>query len=88
MAAVTEDGNQFVWWCPACIATHAVPIKGADAWAFNGSLVTPTLSPSVANNGRLRCHVFVRHGKIDFCSDSGHALAHTTVALTPPPPEA
>jgi hypothetical protein len=34
-----------------------------------------------------RCHSFVRAGRIEFCSDSGHALAGKTVDLPEIPDE-
>lgn len=71
---------------------------GEPHWSWNGSLELPTLSPSIRVSGvRLPrdgapadapwppfvCHSFVRAGRIEFCSDSTHALAGATVDLPP-----
>ena len=66
-------------------------------WTWNGSAERPTFEPSIlVRTGRavtpaaepweegdppLICHSFVRDGRIEFCSDSTHALAGQTVAL-------
>ncbi len=69
------------------------PAKRADGtpyptWEWNGSIEKPTFKPSLLvhgnpdqPNGYPRCHSFVRDGKIEFCSDSTHALAGQTVDL-------
>lgn len=69
-------------------------------WTWNGSLDAPTLSPSIlvtrpavpdAGPGfeefrtALRCHSFVRDGRIQFLSDCTHALAGQTVDLPETP---
>ncbi len=58
------------------------------SWGFNGSLEKPTFSPSLLNTwnigvGQLvkKCHLFVREGKLEFCSDSTHRLAGKTVEM-------
>lgn len=71
-------------------------------WTWNGSLDAPTLSPSILVTRpavpnpepgfeefaqALRCHSFVRDGRIQFLSDCSHALAGQTVDL-PEVPEA
>lgn len=76
--------------CPGCgfgHPVHVVPTLGYHDWQWNGSLVTPTLSPSISVRlaGGGVCHSFVREGKIEFLSDSAHALAGKTVPLVPYP---
>ena len=52
-ARVSEDGT-VIWWCPGCETYHGVqtnqqhrnPVTGA-LWQWNGSLESPTFSPSV-----------------------------------------
>lgn len=72
--------------CPGCgygHPLHVLSVPGYADWAWNGSLVKPTLSPSVLVHlpeGGV-CHSFVRGGKIEFLSDSAHALAGQTVPL-------
>jgi hypothetical protein len=72
-------------WCPACNGGHTVRISGNGAWEFNGDFDRPTLTPSVLVtwNGEppMRCHSFVRDGRIEFLSDCTHALAGQTVDL-------
>ena len=69
--------------CPGCECSHMV----TDGWTFNGDLAKPTFSPSVLINARqtspalIRCHSFVREGRIEFLSDCDHELAGQTVDL-------
>lgn len=73
-------------FCPACQCGHAFDPR----WAFNGSHTAPTFSPSMLVRFAggygdppkdVRCHFFVREGRIEFLSDSTHALAGQTVDL-------
>lgn len=63
-------------------------------WTFNNNFEKPTFHPSVkhyhpahtqkdgtAVPARTICHYFVVDGNIQFCADSGHALAGQTVPL-------
>lgn len=43
----TLEGDKIGFWCPGCGMMHAVRIKGADPWKWNGSADRPTFSPSV-----------------------------------------
>ena len=89
--AVHEVNNvKHVWYyCPGCKHNHNVP---AERWHWNGSMDSPTLSPSVrhfipAAEGRAEktiCHYHVREGRIEFCGDCEHALAGQTVELQEP----
>jgi hypothetical protein len=78
------------WHCPGCEGGHAVPVTGhrsGRGWGWNGSLESPTLTPSVlVNVGRANptahlCHVFITNGKIQFLGDCTHALANQTVEI-------
>jgi hypothetical protein len=64
----------------------------APVWQWDGDMVRPTVSPSIlvqydgadAGTGGApsrRCHLFVRGGSIEYCSDSTHALAGQTVPM-------
>lgn len=52
-ARISETGT-LMWWCPGCLHYHGAatdssspnPVTGAK-WQWNGSLESPTLSPSV-----------------------------------------
>jgi hypothetical protein len=76
--------------CPGCKFGHAVhtekPNESGAKWTWNGSWDAPTFSPSVFSNPQSlgeypKCHSFIRDGKIQFLSDSTHALAGQTVEL-------
>ena len=41
----------------------------------------PTFSPSLLSQGRVRCHMFVRDGMIQFLGDSEHSLRGQTVEI-------
>ena len=70
---------------------HAPAIDGSRGWAWNGSEEMPTISPSVLVTGvrgdtgeeALRCHSFVREGRIEYLSDCLHEMAGKTVDLEP-----
>lgn len=53
----------------------------------NGSVTTPTASPSLLvqrrNKGaECRCHFFIRDGHLHYLADCTHALAGQTVPMT------
>lgn len=86
-AKLTDLGH--VWIdCPGCRYPHVADKR----WAFNGSLESPTLSPSLlvttpgVDDGEwkieaTRCHSFVTDGRIQFLSDCTHELAGQTIDL-------
>lgn len=91
--ALTEDKVSVAWWCDGCKMIHTVPVVGDQGWSFNGSLVRPTLSPSVLCTWDYpptsvvpsrRCHIFIRDGVVEFLSDCTHDLAGKTVPLFNP----
>ena len=77
------DKIQYYFMCPGCKEPHAP----SNAWAFSGDPEKPTFSPSILVQGsnedgqRMRCHSFVRDGKIEFLSDCTHELRGMTVPL-------
>lgn len=89
--------------CPGCKTIHQITTAGVpNPWGWDGSLERPTITPSVlvtweANpdaapefsewHKARRCHSFVRDGRIEFLSDSTHALAGQTVDLPELEPE-
>jgi len=82
MAKVREftegsKNNKWLIFCPACKHGHAMN----DRWTFNGDFEKPTFNPSLLVEGEIRCHSFVRDGKIQYLSDCTHALAGQTVEL-------
>lgn len=79
------SGQKYVWfWCAGCITHHRI---AQPRWTFNGDVDRPTFSPSVlvelGKHPPMRCHSFVRDGRIEYLSDSTHHLAGQTVDLEP-----
>ena len=74
--------SAYVFWCPGCVTHHSFDLI---RWTFNESFEKPTFSPSLLiqmpNDPNYRCHLFVRDGNIEYCSDSKHDLAGTTVPM-------
>lgn len=83
---VYVNGNHVGFHCPGCDDYHQIR-TGENGWTWDGSIDAPTFSPSVLVQGPIgevadgRCHSFVRAGRIEFLTDSTHALAGQTVAL-------
>ena len=87
-----EGRQTYAFHCPGC-AQHDEPHSrlvrthtfrdGPNGWAYNGNGDKPTVSPSILVTGhsKMRCHSFVRDGRIEFLSDCTHALAGKTVEL-------
>jgi hypothetical protein len=82
---MNEDTGYTLFFCPGCSSPHAVGVKGAGAWGYNGNAESPTFTPSVGVNldrsapQLPRCHSFVTDGRIQFLTDSDHPLAGQTV---------
>lgn len=86
-----EFGNHISWlfWCPGCRTHHSFcvqrgPAEKGPVWEFNNNLDRPTFSPSLLCWGSrpdLRCHLFLRDGKIQYLSDCSHSLKDTVVDL-------
>lgn len=72
-----------LFFCPGCNEPHCVIVGGSTppVWEWNQNLEAPTFSPSILVTGQIRCHSFVRSGRVQFLPDSGHALAGQTVDL-------
>jgi len=82
---LTEKGNLWIH-CPGCGISHQAVINGSRAWSWNGDEENPTLNPSLLVTGEfggdpLRCHSFIREGRIEFLGDCTHALAGQTIPL-------
>lgn len=88
------EDNRLAFWCPGCDRAHQIGYgQGAGPrWAWSGGADKPTFRPSVlvrydgsdaSRNGAppAVCHSFVTDGRIQFLSDSTHALAGQTVDL-------
>ena len=83
------------FFCPGCTSAHTI-LTSAGGWGFNGDAERPTFSPSVLVTHEAvpeagddfkewrtarACHSFVADGRIQFLTDSTHALAGQTVDL-------
>lgn len=75
--------------CLGCDDWHYVRVnddgsKEASTWGWNKSFELPTFTPSVLVTGtehNIRCHSFVKDGKIQYLSDCTHKLKGQTVEL-------
>ena len=48
MAKIHESGDQVCFWCPGCNEAHRITVHGqGPKWNWNGSLDSPTFTPSV-----------------------------------------
>lgn len=79
----THEGiTRYGFQCPGCEETHWLD----STWEWNGDLKRPTFKPSILVTRRhegLRCHSYIRDGRIEFLSDCSHAMAGKTVQLGP-----
>ena len=90
------DHDRVYFHCPGCNGTHSIKPGGENGWGWNGSVDSPTFTPSVlvtypANpdakeefkewRTERRCHSFITDGRIQFLSDCTHELAGQTVDL-------
>ena len=62
--------------------------KEAQAWTWNGSVVAPTLKPSVKTEGTAEetgkpfvCHTWVTDGQAQFLNDTTHELRGQTLPM-------
>jgi hypothetical protein len=74
-----QDGEigLYMFYCPGCKENHAYT---KDKWSYNGDEEKPTFSPSLLYpDKKVRCHLFLTDGKIQYLSDCGHELAGQTI---------
>lgn len=85
-----ESPGIFEFFCPGCKMVHQINTKTTTMpfWSFNNSLDAPTISPSILVRMSFKeskpqkiCHSYIKEGKIEFLSDSTHALSGKTVTL-------
>lgn len=86
-----QYGNPCGWMidCPACECSHHFDSR----WTFNGNQERPTFAPSMLVHEwpheptepgfrkQMRCHSFVRDGRIQYLDDCTHAMKGQTVDL-------
>lgn len=88
---VRDFGTQqnYNFWCPGCQEPHGFIVRSnADRpqWKFDGNLEKPTFSPSLLYpDKKIRCHLFLKAGIIEFLTDCGHELRGQKVVMVPYP---
>ena len=86
MITKLTKGGDLIYWCEGCGHCHCIP---AQRWNFNGSLESPTLSPSVRHFYRhpeteaeiTTCHYFLKNGVLEYCGDCQHEFKGTNRKL-------
>lgn len=79
IAATAGENTTYLFWCPGCECPHPFSVP---RWVWNGSMTSPTFSPSLLcnqNDPETRCHLFLKDGMIQFLGDCHHKLAGQTV---------
>lgn len=81
-----SDGEHLLGFhCPGCRYAHCYRVRGEQPlWQWNGSMESPTFSPSLLINQHdpaQRCHLFVRNGKIEFLGDCFHELKGQVIEM-------
>lgn len=81
-------------YCPACEHIHQIavnqPFKNGAQWVFNGDMENPTFSPSIAVAASMpdvRCHYFIKDGRIEYCGDCYHDYKNKIIDLPHIPEE-
>lgn len=70
--AFMEDGRALLCRCPCgCDTCIRLPIVGPYAWAWNGSIDRPTITPSIRQLTGCHYHGHLTAGVWTFASDSG-----------------
>jgi hypothetical protein len=70
-----------IFFCPGCKTTHGVKL-GRNGWLWNDDVNKPTFTPSLLSTAQgIRCHLFVREGRLEFLGDCSHKLAGKTVDI-------
>lgn len=82
-----DDETYVLFMCPGCECAHEIPTTGGKKWNWNGRIDFPTFTPSIVftqlrgSDAEIRCHSYVKDGKIQFLNDCTHKLAGQTVDL-------
>lgn len=53
MKAHTTDDGRVIFFCPGCKMYHGPVVDGSRGWTWNGSLESPTFSPSILVRGTV-----------------------------------
>lgn len=88
-----HDADFGLWghYCPGCKSIHEIavekPFPNGARWSFNGSLDSPTFTPSInigwatSEGAPKRCHYHLTAGQIKYLGDCTHELRGQTVPL-------
>lgn len=82
-----------LFYCPACREIHPYNINHTNPsrnWSFNNDFEKPSFSPSLRvldGRGQTLCHLYVKEGRIEYCSDCPHHLHGQTIDLPDIPEE-
>ena len=76
--------NAPIWhqfYCPGCGCGHYFD----DGWKWNGDREMPDVSPSISVRAGTdeHCHLFIKHGRLQYCSDSWHSYAGKSIPCVP-----
>lgn len=53
MKANRAEGGLVLFYCPGCRCHHGPRVEGVNPWQWNGSLESPTFSPSILVRGTV-----------------------------------
>src|SRR5262249_55956761 len=90
-----SSGSDLVHWCEGCQTKHVLPWE-RGGWTWNGSLTSPTFTPSFRHawkewspEGPVEkvCHYVITSGEISYCADSWHALRGLVRVMIQRPPD-
>jgi len=75
------NDEQVGFFCPGCRCLHGVRVsgEGQPRWLWNGSMESPTITPSIDVAGV--CRSFVINGTIHFLLGSTHSRSGQTVEI-------
>lgn len=79
-----KEGLKAMMYMPGYNDIVMIPVSGPKGWYWNCDRKLPTFSPSILDPGgagRVRNHVFVRDGVIEYLRDCGHELAGKRMEL-------
>ena len=79
-----REGVKAMMYMPGYNDIVLIPVIGNGGWWWSGDRKAPTFSPSILDPGdlgRVRNHVFVRNGAIEYLHDCRHELAGKRLEL-------
>lgn len=80
LVKITNSDNLYLFWCPGCKCCHQID---TERWIWDGDDELPTVSPSILIKTPVRCHLFIRDGKLQFLSDCEHEYRSQTIPMVP-----